>query len=1685
MLRSRLSAITALVAIITPVSLSHAFAGSGSTDGGNVTWSSDDTNVLTLPTGVTGAGIDSSGVAGTSFGNGVTKSYNDSGNSQSFFGVSGNTGTVSTSASETYYYNNSLGHATINHLPGMFLRSTATSNRTITDTINFQTAQSYFGVVEAEYTNSFYLTNSNISFYSGSTLLASMPMSSVYAAQASGGGNFFSDATLNVDFLNGVTYNQIVVSVQSASTTANLLLMNMTDGVSTIAPTQPGVAVINASSTSLGQGHVGAGATGVVSVTNSTPDTTNNPGGMVDVSSDKTVNSSGGSINTTAITGVQITGLNSANVGATLNLSHDGANSGSATVSYVNDQTNHGGVVSGTTQTVATTVTATGYNYAAPSTLPSTLNLGATRVSGTTLTGSTSLGNNATNDGYSENLNASISGLTGSLSSTTPTVSGIAAGSASDLNFSLSTGTSGTYSQTATVALTSDGTGVDSLGTTALTSKNIIVSGYVYQTAAASLGSTLSLGNTHIGGTLSGNIGVQNTATGGLVDTLVASSTGTTGAATAGINTLNLASNASGNIVAGLSTTTAGAQSGTVAIGLTSHDSQLSDVSLGSQNVTVTGGVYNYAASNLSSSQALNLGAARVGGSALSGDLNVQNTSTTGGYSENLNTATSSLTGPFSTSTPSVTGIAAGSSGNLHFGMSTGTSGSFTDAASVAQTSNGTGIDGLGTTSLGTSTVNLSGNIYQTAAASIGSTINLGNTHVGGTLSGNIGVTNSATGSLVDNLVASATGTSLGVTAGANTLSLVSGGNGGINASLAATTAGGQYGTVTLGLTSHDSQLSDLSLGSQTVTVTGNAYNYAATNLASTQSFNLGATRVGGAALGGSLNVQNTAAPGSYSENLDTATSSLTGPFSTTTSSVTGIAAGSSGNLQFGMSTGTSGTFTDAVSIAKSSDGTGLDGLGTTSLGSSTVNLSGTVYQTATVSLPTTISLGNAHVGGTLSGNIGVTNSATGSAVDSLVASATGTSSGVTAGTNTLGLASGGSGNITAGLSTATAGAQSGTVTLGLASHDSQLSDLSLGNQNVAVTGGVYNYAASNLASSQSLNLGAARVGGTALASTFNVQNTAATGGYSENLDTATSSLTGPFSTSTSSLTGVGAGSAGTLHFGMSTGTSGTFTDAVSVAKTSNGTGIDGLGTTSLGTSTINLSGNIYQVAAASLSTTLNLGNTHIGGTLSGSINVANTATGGLVDSLLAYATGTTGGVIAGANSLSLGSGINGNIGASFSTATAGVLSGTMTLGLTSHDGQLSDLSLGNQTITVIGDVYNIASTNISNGSTQTVNMGATRVGGSALTGTLNVQNTAAAGVYSEGIDLSQGSLSGTGITAGGNVTNLAAGSSTNLTYGIASTTSGSFSQTTSLGLNSDGATTSGLGTTSIGSSTLKLMGNVYQLASGVVNTSLINFGIVHLGQNIESGISATNTASGALVDALVTTGNGGTNGFSTVSSSNITAGNTNTSALMAVANTATLGVNSGTVTVNLASHDNQLSDVSLGTQAVAVTDTVYAYADATIAQVSGDGTFVDPPSYYTLDFGNVDAGVTASSTLELLNSMGSNASQLYTDLLSGNFEVLSGSGFELYGPSSVSGLAGGTGVDFTVDFETWRVRQGSYTEVIEFNGTSTDAGGSSALDPIYLTLRGTKVPEASGIFTMLAGLLGLTMFTRRRKALI
>jgi len=144
---------------------------------------------------------------------------------------------------------------------------------------------------------------------------------------------------------------------------------------------------------------------------------------------------------------------------------------------------------------------------------------------------------------------------------------------------------------------------VDALGTTAIGTQTVNISGavYNYATASAAAPDPVNFADRHVGDVLSQALSIENAGTvDGFTEKLDASIGGATGAASASGSFIGLGAgvtNAS-SLVVGLGSAHDGAQSGTATITLTSDGAlidTLGTTALAAQTVTVEGTFYNYA----------------------------------------------------------------------------------------------------------------------------------------------------------------------------------------------------------------------------------------------------------------------------------------------------------------------------------------------------------------------------------------------------------------------------------------------------------------------------------------------------------------------------------------------------------------------------------------------------------------------------------------------------------------------------------------------------------------------------------------------------------------------------------------------------------------------------------------------------------------------------------------------------------------------------------------------------------------------------------------------------------------------------------------------------------------------------------------------------------------------------------
>ncbi|MEI6674094.1 MAG: autotransporter-associated beta strand repeat-containing protein, partial [Verrucomicrobiota bacterium] len=262
---------------------------------------------------------------------------------------------------------------------------------------------------------------------------------------------------------------------------------------------------------------------------------------------------------------------------------------------------------------------------------------------------------------------------------------------------------------------------------------------------------------------------------------------------------------------------------------------------------------------------------------------------TAGTHNEDLNVGITAVTN--TTVSGSVSGLLAGATDSNHLWVTLGGGGAATGEVTVDLTSAGT-VNGtsntLGITNLTSQTVAISGSGYNLAAAASTQTVNIGTMHVGGTSSALVTLTNSApvdatyTETLSSNGFSSPTSS---ITTSGSVSGIVGGGSGSGTLSVgldASVTAGpGKSGTTTVALNStevNSSGLGTTSVGSQTITVTGDVFNGSGKwTLASGTSGSWG-THANWIDSNGSIG-----APGTFAgfDNVDTATFDGTGTTAT------------------------------------------------------------------------------------------------------------------------------------------------------------------------------------------------------------------------------------------------------------------------------------------------------------------------------------------------------------------------------------------------------------------------------------------------------------------------------------------------------------------------------------------------------------------------------------------------------------------------------------------------------------------------------------------------------------------------------------------------------------------------------------------------------------------------------------
>jgi len=372
-----------------------------------------------------------------------------------------------------------------------------------------------------------------------------------------------------------------------------------------------------------------------------------------------------------------------------------GVVNGTATFDFVSD------AGSGQTTTLApqqVAVSGTVFAYATAILSAATLAFQAARVGGSAPTQTLTIHNGTTVTTFQDSLGYSIAATSpfNPLSGGSGT---IAPGGSATPTLALSTATSGNFSASATVGLTTTD-GVPGYSGV-LTAQTVALTGEIFATATAQPNTTsVNFGVVHAGQTVTPvSLGITNTATGALTDLLTAGVNSNSGSYTGTVTDSlgsGLTAGTSGTVSFAIVTTSSGVQTGTADLGFVSHDATLADLPLTPVAVTVTGTVDNYATAALGldggagaftpggTVDTLNLGTVAVGSAAPTADLEAINAAT--GLADLLQ-------GSFVVAgTTGFTNIGFAPFGSLAAGLadtvgtvslSTGTAGSFTETVTL------------------------------------------------------------------------------------------------------------------------------------------------------------------------------------------------------------------------------------------------------------------------------------------------------------------------------------------------------------------------------------------------------------------------------------------------------------------------------------------------------------------------------------------------------------------------------------------------------------------------------------------------------------------------------------------------------------------------------------------------------------------------------------------------------------------------------------------------------------------------------------------------------------------------------------------------------------------------------------------------------------------------------------------
>lgn len=366
-----------------------------------------------------------------------------------------------------------------------------------------------------------------------------------------------------------------------------------------------------------------------------------------------------------------------------------------------------------------------------------------------------------------------------------------------------------------------------------------------------------------------------------------------------------------------------------------------------------------------------------------------------------------------------------------------------------------------------------------------------------------------------------------------------------------------------------------------------------------------------------------------------------------------------------------------------------------------------------------------------------------------------------------------------------------------------------------------------------------------------------------------------------------------------------------------------------------------------------------------------------------------------------------------------------------------------------------------------TFTIGPQREGATPALGALVITNNAPDDGFSEALNVNVASTSGGAVSDDGSVNQLAAGgfSIGDIRVGVDTTNAGAISGTVTLGMQSDGEGTSGLGTFDLTSRDIQVAGNVYRIAEAQLNSAPLNFGTVQVGEAVSQTLSFSNIATGPagfVEDLMVSFGATSGTGAGQISGSGsiggLVAGGTDSSSMVVTVNTAVAGTILGNIAIDYASAGTVggiitgLEVLSLGSELYPVSGVIDAVAHV-VDQASPQINTVTP-----IDLGNVRVGdVSPEAIVSVSNLASGNDQAALNATISGDGTITAEGAFDLLAPGATNDT------DLTVGMQTSMAGAVAGTATL---GLVSDASNIGGCEPnCQLTLASQTVAVTGGIY--------------------